>query len=311
MLAYRSMTIPIVFSTDHNFVMQTGVCICSLIEHATCSTYQIFVLINDDVSEEDKCLLREQVSMFHNHTIDFVSVGSIFDNAFEIRGITIAAYSRLLIPWLLPEFDKVIYSDVDVIFKIDLGEVFSESIEDSYFGAVPSIGAVMNYDYRRYVEKLGIKPQNYFNSGFLIINSKLQREANLKEKILHEVKNKYIYQDQDVINIVAKNRIKSISPEYCITQNFYQLFQKGDRLFKIFYGEDCWKTWLEGEECIIHYAGPKPWNTFTYAWREWWNTYAISIFYDPEYEHKITKFILCPKLSWRNIAGIIKRKMKK
>ena len=119
------MKIPIVFSTDNNYVMQTGVTILSLLESAHTSTvYEIFVLINNDVTEESKQCLRKQVSYFPNHTIDFISIGTTFENSFEIRNISIATYSRLLIPWLLPQYDKIIYSDVDIIFHTDLTNAY-------------------------------------------------------------------------------------------------------------------------------------------------------------------------------------------
>lgn len=306
------MRIPIVFSTDHNFVMQTGVCILSLLKSARTSLYDIYILINNDVSDEDKLALSKQVGLFPGHKINFIEIGDIFKGAFEIRGISNASYSRLLIPWLMPNHDKVFYCDVDIIFKIDLNDIYAEDIGSNLFGAVPAIGTIYEESFYKYVKRLGFAKGNYFNAGVLIVNCKLQRELELKDKILIESKKKYIYQDQDIINIIAKNRIKRIPSQYNVTPLFYELYNSNADEVKDFYGNQEDKhIILSGKDCVIHYAGPKPWNSFTYAWREWWDVYSQSMFYNPELELKITNSCIHPHYTWRNIARIIKHKLLK
>lgn len=55
---------------------------------------------------------------YKNCRIQYRQVDNTFDASYEIRGITTPAYYRLLIPELIPEYDKIIYSDVDVIFVL-------------------------------------------------------------------------------------------------------------------------------------------------------------------------------------------------
>lgn len=313
--------IPIVFSTDNNYVMPTGVAILSLLESANpSSVYDIYVLINNDVTEDSKSLLRKQVACFHNHTIDFINIGNVFENAFEIRGISVAAYSRLLIPWLLPQYDKVIYSDVDVIFRIDLTDLYNLQMKEEYIAGIPAASIFTSHSYVKHIEKLGLIPGEYINSGFLLVNSKLQRKDNLKTKFLEFAQNKYTYQDQDVINLVCKGRIKHLSPAYCITPAFYYMLSSENNDFRQFYTTSqtlpkIQENYIEienykrGNNCILHYAGDKPWNTFTQAWKEWWNTYQRSIFYDSDREIAISRQILKRAPSWRSIASQIKRKL--
>ena len=63
------MRIPIAFSTDHIFVMQTGVCLFSLLDSAVTSKYDIYVMVNDDVTADDNDALRGQISKFDGHNI--------------------------------------------------------------------------------------------------------------------------------------------------------------------------------------------------------------------------------------------------
>lgn len=299
--------IPIVFSIDHNYVMQAGVCILSLLENATC-TYDIYILVNDDVNNEDKRLLHRQVSFFKGHSLSFINVGNAFSSSYEVRGISVAAYSRLLIPWLLPQYDKVIYSDVDVIFRVSLERIYESDLSGYFFGAIK--GAYFQYNKKAclYVKGLGLDPDNYVNSGFLLINSKLQREENLRDAIMAQSGNKYKYQDQDIINIVAKGRIAHISPRYCITPAFYKMLLAKDSFLTEYYGgKENTDDYAEGKNCILHYAGDKPWNTFTFAWTDWWTTYRKSIFYKATEEITLSEKILSRKSLVKSLYWKIRR----
>ncbi len=278
--------IPIVFSTDHNYVMQTGVCILSLLESAQEALYDIYVIISRNVTDEDKLLLQSQVAKINGHKISFIPAPTDFDSALEIRGISTAAYYRLLIPWLLEDFDKVIYSDVDVIFKTSLQEVFATDLGDNYFGAVPGVGyRYPSESIKKHLKKISVSNLEYVNSGFLIINSALLRKDNLKEAFVSEADKKHTFQDQDVINIVCKSRIMHISPKYCITQTFQQSYLNDAPFLHEFYGcQSSIDDYLHSRNCIIHYAGPKPWDSFTFARSEWWMVYRRSIFYNPKKE---------------------------
>ena len=304
------MKIPIIFSTDHNYVMQAGVTILSLIKNAKDSIYEIFVIINSDVTEEDRKILKKQVSCYPNHSIDFIEIGDAFKGCYEVRGISIASYSRLLIPWLFPNYDKIIYIDVDVIINIDLASAYNEDLTDYMIAAVPSVAARTIQSNKKYILNHHLDPNKYCNAGVLIINCEKQRKHNLNQKYLIEAKKKYEFQDQDIINIVCKDQIKYLSPKYNLTPYFYQLIVKNDPFVSDIYGpSNSIAKYLKGKDCIIHYAGLKPWNTFTFAWIEWWQTYRESLFYDEKFELKISEKIINPSYTWKRIASFIKHRI--
>lgn len=306
------MKIPIVFSTDHNYIMQTGVCITSLFEYAQDVLYSVYIIVDNDVNNYDKEQLYRIVSLYPGQTIDFIKDEGLFKDCYQIRGISTSAYYRLLIPWLLPQYDKVIYSDVDVIFRTSLSDIISEKIDDFYCAAVPAIFIKTEKKNRNYALDLGLDPDEYINSGFLVINSLLQRKNNLKADYLKLVKNKYTYQDQDVINIVCKGYIKHISPKYCITPAFYKFFLSKDKYLNEFYGSDKdIDDFVHNINCIIHYAGRKPWDGFTFAWSEWWHTYRKTHFYNPNFELYICEKIYAPVYSFKELLILIKRIVKK
>lgn len=263
------MPIPIVFSTDHNFVMPTGVSIHSLLKHAK-EDYEIYILMGEDVTEEDKGRLKKEVEQTKpTSKISFIELKDEFSSGYEVRGISKACYYRLLIPWLLPDVDKIIYSDGDIIFKKDISELMGIDLGDNYIGAIHKEAFVTHKKMCNHIKKIGASPEKYVNSGFLVINSKKQREDNLKSKYIELARNRYKYQDQDILNIVCLDRIKFIDGTYNVTAKFYNKFNPKDVK-------------------VIHYTGFKPWNAFTFCWVDWWDDYNTSTFYQPELNYKIS-----------------------
>lgn len=269
--------IPIVFSTDHNYVMPAGVTITSLLISAPEINYDIYILASPDVNEEDKAMLKEQVALVSPASrISFIEMGDKFEGGYEIREISTACYYRLMIPWLIPNVDKIIYADVDIIFKTSLKELFEIDLKENYVaGSYPNTSDGWKA-MQKYFEKIGADYKAYINSGLLVINSKLQREQNLESRYNELAKNNYLYQDQDIINIVCKGRIAH--------------FNRRFNLMPKYYGND-----NKQSDCVIHYVGDKPWKTFSYAWAEWWEVYKKSIFWDASFYRAISERILSPK----------------
>lgn len=279
--------IPIVFSTDHNFVMPTGVTICSMLLSADTEVYDIYILISRDVTYDDREKLKLQVAeLSPSSKISFLEMGDSFKSGYEVRGISTACYYRLMIPWLLPEIDKIIYCDVDVIIKTSLKELYNVDLEGKYVaGTVPSTKDGWAH-MKKYLSRLGLDYREYINSGVLVINSALQRRDALDKEYAKLAERKFIYQDQDIINIVCKGRISHFSCRFNFKPSEYGIHQE------------------VGREIVIHYAGDKPWNGFCYAWDEWWEVYKKSIFWDGEFYHKISSAILNPL----EMAKVLKRK---
>lgn len=302
--------IPIVFSTDHNYVMQAGVCIFSLLTYADDACYDIFILVSKDVNEIDKDILRKQVVEFPGHRISFVEHNGEFDKSFEVRSISTMAYYRLMIPWLIPQYDKIIYSDVDVIFHLSLKRLYETDIEDYVVGMVPAVRLRLTKRGRVHCKHVKLDINNYFNSGFLFINAKKQRELKLDEEYLKLSGERFTYQDQDIINTVCRGQIMSLSTKYCILPTLFDQFRRNDPKIHIYYGDNADNIrYIKGEDCIIHYAGPKPWVNYTYGYYFWWEMYRKSIFYDSRFDIDRQWDIIDSNVSWRIIFKNIVKKI--
>ena len=114
------MNIPMVFCFDDNLLMPAGVCLSSLAQSAGPDTFYDIFILHSNKYDFSTSYLADFPNHYPNCKITFRTVTDEFLSAFEIRGITTTAYYRLLIPEIIPEYDKILYSDVDVIFRDDL-----------------------------------------------------------------------------------------------------------------------------------------------------------------------------------------------
>lgn len=248
-------TVNIAFSFDNLLYIQAGVCILSLLENAKKDTFfNIFILFDShDLSVEYRNKIEKQISKFNNLVINWCNVKGAFNSSFEVRNITKATYYRLLLPELLPEIDKIIYSDVDIIFQSDLSNLFEFALISNNLVAGVPIQTVSE----KYINKLGLSKTNYINAGFIILNLN-QLRIEKKQKIFIEMAaKKFIFQDQDILNIVCKERIELIDEKYNAMPNY-----------------------PKSDVVVIHYAGVKPWIAFRERCDIWWEYYRKSIFFE-------------------------------
>lgn len=274
-------TIPIAFAFDKRIEMPAGVAIYSLLSHsAEDSFYDIFIL-HSDLLDFSHSPVRKLAELFPRCRITFRPVKDEFVGAFEIRGITETCYYRLLIPELIPEYDKILYSDADVIFREDLGKYYDIPMEDKYFGSVNSV-PVMNGDYLSYIKGLGLNPEKgYFYSGNLIINSKKLREDGKPAEFRSHREKKYRFQDMDIINLCCGGHIESLPPSFCMTVNYYEDIVCRREKLRPYYSDAQLDNALR---CgIVHYNGAKPWNEICPNMDLWWEQYRESPYFDENF----------------------------
>jgi lipopolysaccharide biosynthesis glycosyltransferase len=124
-------------------------------------------------------------------------------NVLEARGhISKATYLRFAIPRLLPNLEKVLYLDADIVVNGSLDEYFE--IDISKYG----VAAVENPFFSRHVV-LGLSPSSkYFNAGVLMINNVYWNKNDLEKVCLEWLSNNNdiaLMNDQDALNVILKD----------------------------------------------------------------------------------------------------------
>lgn len=274
--------IPIAFAFDNNLTMPAAVTLTSLLKNAAPETFYDIYILHYEKEELDKFFFSKIVEEFHNCKINYVPVGDTFKGAYEIRNITTPTYYRLLIPKLIPQYDKIIYADVDIIFRLDLSDLYSIDLGANYLAATKDLGMNLSKDGKKHIQALpNVNSGNYLQAGFIMLNSALIRKEGLIDKLVEVAAKKWKYQDQDTLNIVCHDRILFLEPKYNMTDNSYKLGHKKLDKWETLYSALAFKEGLK--EGNIHYNGYKPWKKWSVNFDIWWEYYRMSPIYDESY----------------------------
>ncbi len=269
-------TVPILFTFDQKLLMPAGVCLYSLLESADKDTfYDIFLLHGPGCDFSPLNILKERFDRF---SLTDMEISGEFKGAYEIRGIPETAYYRLLSPELIPQYDKLLYSDVDVIIREDLSKYYEMDLGDHYFAAVDNCSR-LRPTMQQYISGLGLDwRNNYYYSGNLVINSALIRRDKMIERFRELARNDYNQQDMDIINIACNQRFLPLGPVYCMTVQLYALIVNRRAEMEAIYGAKALDDALD--HGIVHYNGAKPWKQPCTNMDIWWAFYRRSPFFD-------------------------------
>lgn len=259
--------IPVVFTFDKRIIYGSAVAIKSLVESANTDTVYDIYVYHPDLSEN---VIKDFEKMLEGsrNTITFQFIDKKrFENAPVNKhgSWTEIVYYRLLIPELLPQYDKVIYSDTDVLFKRDLSEVYNEDILDFECSSPAMEKNGEDMICHKYFSEN--KNELIHSSGFMVMNCKKMRENHFVERVFETIKkyyNELRFFDLDVFNITCQN-IKNLPFRYVFLQSFYynEDIKKANEyefVSKVYSDEEILKE--KENVVIVHYAGKpgKPWR---------------------------------------------------
>lgn len=250
--------VPIVFTIDKTFLPPTYVAIASLVNHAKQSTkYEIIILYQGKVDKRVQTLF--EIVKGSRHKMIIRDISSIKMNVPKTTKYWPSiVYVRLYLPSILKEYDKIIFSDVDVFFRGDLAEVFSVDISENEWGGVAA--EVNNSDsviHQYYVDN---KHSFIFWAGFMVMNLNYMREKKWEERCninLEKYKNKLFMCDLEILNLTAEN-IKRLPLRYVYLQALYDASDITQTREYVWLSRLYSKEELEIEKkkaVIIHYAG--------------------------------------------------------
>lgn len=291
--------IPIALATDENYAMPTAVAMTSILENAAESTFYDFYLLVPSAFSAQTAEEIALIKVAYPHCdINFIDMKDSFsDTLMRVSYITKPACYRLMLGEILPQYEKCIYLDSDIIVCSDLAEFFSTDLEGFYLGGIKDIDfndPFQNND-ERYKETGLSAKSNYINSGVLLMNLKKIRKDGMTEIFLREIKKGYMFADQDVVNITCLNKIKHLPLKYNLMS---YIFQSPDRKPNLVYPKGEFDE-AKNNPVIIHYATPlKPWLYHGLKFdAEWYKYFIVSPFKSQKLKRRNGKFrIFCYKI---------------
>lgn len=178
----------------------------------------------------------------------------------NIHYADIMMYARLLLPTMLPDLDKVIYLDCDLVVNSDLKELWDFDVN----GVAVAMAPDHLYKDTTTLERLKMTNGEYLNSGVIVMNLEYWRKHNVQNRVLafiEENGKQLIYFDQDALNVTLQNERRKLPIKYDYTP--YLLFRNLDN-FPSEINEEICKA--RTAPTIFHYMGPtKPWSLGSYV----------------------------------------------
>ena len=175
--------IPIILATDKNLIPQMYVTILSALKTKDKNSfYEFYCLLQDKLTPWQKKIFTKLEKKYQNTTINFIKMKNEFaDTIVNYPHITVPTYYRLLLAERFPQFDKILYLDVDICVKQDLTALYETNLGDNYVAGVHS--ALMLLEEQETIERLksfGIKSPdlktyiklNYNNKKILLVSTK-------------------------------------------------------------------------------------------------------------------------------------------
>lgn len=288
--AYNENSIPIVFAANNAYIPMFAAAFKSLISHSSKQYNYDVVVIGTDISEINKIKLVHMAESYTNITIRFYNPGVLIQN-YNLKAnahITKETYYRFLIQDILPEYDKVLYLDSDLIINADLAELYQTDISNYMLAAARDpdfLGQIngMNPETMNYVtDVFKMKdPYNYFQAGVLLFNEKRMRDAYTLNQWLEFATKPYKYNDQDVLNLYCENEVYFLDMSWnMITDCNHERISK----VIVFAPHEIQKEYNRARKApkIIHYAGfKKPWDDPTEDFGEYfWLAERETPFYE-------------------------------
>lgn len=271
--------IKIAFCFDNNLMKQICVTVASLLDASknSCSHYDIYCICSNGAEKVENKLKKIVKKRDKFSNIFIYPVENKYANGYEIRKITSGAYLRLQLHNILSNLDKIIYCDVDILFKNNLQEIWDIPIDHNYFMGVKganNLSHIWNENLIKFNYWNKFDKNTYINSGVVVMNLQKIRDDNLEKQWENMVNDAYFYVDQDIINIVCKNKIGFLPLKYNIPaylDNNTLLNYEKENIYEKSFIEDAINN-----PSVIHYAGEKPWDNPNILNSYYWINYVKS-----------------------------------
>jgi len=244
MISIPAKPIHVVFAADFGYYQHLCVALVSILENNRDVHFHVYVLTGR-LSDEAEAPLKSLQERYDNLVLVFREVD---DSQFaglvlNIGCITVQTYYRYILARLFPELDRVLYLDCDLCVRGSLKELWEENLDGYYAAGI--VDRQINNDMTSHLNCIGFQGRSdYCNAGVMLFNLKAVREDNIVDEFFscHRSRQSIIqYQDQDVVNMVLKGRIKLLPSHYNLTTHV----NREDRHI---------------QPIIVHYTGhAKPW----------------------------------------------------
>ena len=216
--ASASDNVPVVLVSSDFYTPYTAVCLQSIIYHASSRYHYDVIVLTADMSESNKQILRNMRKGHSNVSVRFYDPEPklyAYKSGLSVNpGMDVISFYRIALPWLFPDYEKMICIDCDLVLERDIAELYQIPLGDNDLAAVRDAwvqGLVEGADpsYAGYYDDKLKDISNYVNTGVAIYHLAAWRKRYDFDTVMQTaVKEHYRMQEQDAINILVDGKCK-------------------------------------------------------------------------------------------------------
>jgi len=196
--------IHIAMATDHNYLDYALAACASMLKYT--SRDIVLHLLHEELTGADlarfEALPRNVAFTLQPHKIE-----NAFFKGWPPLRWSVSCYYRLILPELLPELDKILYLDCDLLVLDDIGKLYDLDLQGKSCAGAATKLKPEHYD------RIGLdRKYAYFNSGVMLFDlAKMYREHHIERfiRLFNEMGDRIKYPDQDILNLAyAEDHVK-------------------------------------------------------------------------------------------------------
>lgn len=269
--------IPVFFTFDENYLVPALVTIHSLLKHADRQYRYALHVLHPGLSEASQRRLAKAVAPFENATIELYDTSHYEVEVAQCPGkshFSKEIYFKLLAADLFPEYDRILCSDVDVVFLGDIAPSFFAFEGEHFYYA--GVDTVLPSDrmklYQGFTEPERELLAREIGAGYLLFNLREIRNDKMQSAMTHYYRQHYPrlhFPEQDAMALVCGHKTRHLPLPYVVCNTYYEV--DADRTpFYPFNGclpKDPIEKQQAFKEALahpiqLHFIGPnKPWNS--------------------------------------------------
>lgn len=199
-----------------------GVYVQSIRDHASSNRKYDIVVLESDISKDNKDKLR-RIAHCSNINIRFYNVDwlfSSFNPHISYAYFSKHCYYRLAVGKIFKEFEKVIFTDIDLAVNFDIATMFDIDMEGMPIAACEEIlwnkenrvgKKQLGWNVEEYIREVVKTSGRYYNTGVMIVDiQKFNAFTTFESLMKVALNNKFINQEQCVLNQLFNEKIKKL-----------------------------------------------------------------------------------------------------
>lgn len=220
MKANESSSLDVLYQSDNNYAVVTGVSIVSLLENNKDIDELNVHLIDGGITKKNLEYI-EKITTKYKRKLNIIDGKKIQDKLVEYKcrpykGSYVTYFKLLAFGHIKTKSNRVLMLDGDILVLQSLKDLCTMNLDGYIMSEIqdPYMPAYLK-------RQVGISADTpYYNAGVMYINQAEWKKQKCEQQIIDHWKNKksdYLFADQDVTNILFGDKIKELHVKY----NFY------------------------------------------------------------------------------------------